>query len=114
MTSGSASPADPVIVAGGGIGGLATALTCHQIGVPVLVLESVDELRPLGVGINLQPNAVRELQALGLGDELASLGVATRGYRMYAKYGGLIWARLAGLTLGTAGRNTRCTAANCR
>ena len=62
------------MVAGGGIGGLSLALTCHAIGVPVIVLESVDEVRPLGVGINLQPNAVRELEALGLGDELASLG----------------------------------------
>jgi len=34
------------------------ALTCHEIGVPVLVLESVRELKPLSVGINLQLNAV--------------------------------------------------------
>jgi 2-polyprenyl-6-methoxyphenol hydroxylase-like FAD-dependent oxidoreductase len=61
-----------VIIAGGGIGGLALALTCHAIGLDAVVLEVVDELRPLGVGINLQPNAVRELQALGLGEELAS------------------------------------------
>lgn len=49
-----------VIIAGGGIGGLATALTLHQIGVPCIVFEAVREMRPLGVGINLQPNAVRE------------------------------------------------------
>ena len=61
---------DPlVIVAGGGIGGLATALTLHQIGVPCLVFESVREMRPLGVGINLQPNAVRELYDLGISEE---------------------------------------------
>jgi 2-polyprenyl-6-methoxyphenol hydroxylase-like FAD-dependent oxidoreductase len=52
-----------VIIAGGGIGGLATALTLHQIGVPCLVFESAREMKPLGVGINLQPNAVRELFA---------------------------------------------------
>ena len=50
-----------VIIAGGGICGLATALTLNQIGVPFRVFEAVPELRPLGVGINLQPNAVREL-----------------------------------------------------
>ena len=50
----------PVLVAGAGIGGLATALTLHQIGVPCQVVEAVQEMRPLGVGINLQPNAVRE------------------------------------------------------
>jgi 2-polyprenyl-6-methoxyphenol hydroxylase-like FAD-dependent oxidoreductase len=55
-----------VLVAGGGIGGLATALTLHQIGVPFLVYEAVREMRPLGVGVNLQPNAVRELYDLGI------------------------------------------------
>jgi 2-polyprenyl-6-methoxyphenol hydroxylase-like FAD-dependent oxidoreductase len=56
-----------VIIAGGGIGGLATALTLHQIGVPCIVFEAVREMRPIGVGINLQPNAVRELYDLGIG-----------------------------------------------
>ena len=51
----------PVLIAGGGIGGLSVALTLHQIGVPCLVLESVHHLKSLGVGINLQPNAVRRL-----------------------------------------------------
>lgn len=96
----SARNATPVIVAGGGIGGLAFALTCHQIGVPVIVLEAVAEVRPLGVGINLQPNAVRELQDLGLGEELAGLGVETRGYNMYSKLGGLIWAEPRGVEAG--------------
>lgn len=50
----------PVIVAGGGIGGLSVALTLQQLGVPCLALEAAPELLPLGVGINLQPNAVRE------------------------------------------------------
>ena len=58
-----------VLVAGGGIGGLSVALTLHQLGVPCLVLESVRHLQPLGVGINLQPNAVRELYELGIGPE---------------------------------------------
>ncbi|WP_422049388.1 flavin-dependent oxidoreductase [Shimia sp.] len=55
----------PIVIAGGGIGGLVTALTLHQIGQPVVVLEAVETIRPLGVGINLQPNAVRELLELG-------------------------------------------------
>src|SRR4030095_14269023 len=38
----------PVLVAGGGIGGLSVALTLQQIGVPCVVLESVAHLRPLG------------------------------------------------------------------
>ncbi len=91
---------DTIIVAGGGIGGLALALTCHQIGLPVVVLEAVSELRPLGVGINLQPNAVRELQALGLGDELSNIGVATRGWSLYSRHGGLIWNEPRGVDAG--------------
>ncbi len=59
-------PQTHVLIAGGGIGGLALALTLDQIGVPFTVLESVRALKPLGVGINLQPNAVRELYALGI------------------------------------------------
>jgi len=55
-----------VLIAGGGIGGLAAALTPHQIGVPCLVFEAVRDMRPLGVGANLQPNAVRELYDLGI------------------------------------------------
>ena len=55
-----------VIVAGGGIAGMTMALTCHELDIPVVVHESVDPLQPLGVGINLQPNAVRELFDLSL------------------------------------------------
>lgn len=55
-----------VLIAGGGIGGLSMALTLHQIGVPCRVYETVPDIRPLGVGINLQPNAVRELFDLGI------------------------------------------------
>lgn len=48
-----------VLIAGGGIGGLTLALSLHGIGVPVKVFESVAELKPLGVGINVLPHAVR-------------------------------------------------------
>ena len=55
-----------VLIAGGGIGGLTLALSLHQIGVPVRVFESVPELKPIGVGINVLPHACRELIELGL------------------------------------------------
>ena len=61
---------DRVIIGGGGIGGLVMALTLHQIGIPCIIYETVNQMRPLGVGINLQPNAVRELFDLGI-DEIA-------------------------------------------
>lgn len=67
-----------VVIAGAGIGGLTAALTLHAAGIEAAVVESARELRPLGVGINLQPLAVRELIELGLGDELAAIGVAVK------------------------------------
>ena len=72
-----------VIIAGGGIGGLATALTLHQIGVPCIVFEAIREMRPLGVGINLQPNAVRELYDLGVTEEdLDRVGLPAREWAL--------------------------------
>ena len=49
-----------VIIVGGGIAGLSQALSLHQIGVACRVYEAVPALAPLGYGINLQPNAIRE------------------------------------------------------
>ena len=92
----------PVLVAGGGIAGLALGLTLHQIGVDVRIHESVRELRPLGVGINLQPNAVRELIDLGLADELPTIGLATEEYGFYSKTGKEIWTEPRGLLAGYA------------
>src|SRR5262245_57615027 len=90
-----------VIVAGGGIGGLATALTLHQIGVPCLVLEAVREMRPLGVGINLQPNAVRELYELGLTRwELDRVGLPAKEWALVGLNGNDIYAEPRGLHAG--------------
>jgi 2-polyprenyl-6-methoxyphenol hydroxylase-like FAD-dependent oxidoreductase len=89
-----------VLIAGGGIAGLTLALTCHQIGVPCKILEAVKEPKPLGVGINLQPNAVRELMELDLGEHLDQIGVRTRQFAMYSKKGGLIWKEPRGLSAG--------------
>ncbi len=91
----------PVLIAGGGIGGLATALTLHQIGVPCRVLEAVPELQPLGVGINLQPNAVRELHDLGLGDTaLDTIGLQAREWALVGRNGNDVYAEPRGLLAG--------------
>jgi 5-methylphenazine-1-carboxylate 1-monooxygenase len=90
-----------VLIAGGGIGGLSVALTLHQIGVPCLVLESVQHLKPLGVGINLQPNAVRELSELGIGPEqLDTIGLQTREWVLVGLNGKEVYAEPRGLRAG--------------
>lgn len=89
-----------VLIAGGGISGLALALSCHQVGIPCKVFESSREMKPLGVGINLQPSAVRELYALGLEDKLPQIGVQTKDYGFYTKRGLHIWTEPRGMGLG--------------
>jgi 5-methylphenazine-1-carboxylate 1-monooxygenase len=66
-----------VMVIGAGIGGLTTALSLHAAGIEAQVYESAADIKALGVGINLQPNAVRELIELGLGDVLAATAIET-------------------------------------
>ncbi|MDF8331675.1 flavin-dependent oxidoreductase [Novosphingobium cyanobacteriorum] len=92
---------DEVLIAGGGIGGLVLALTLHQIGVRCTVFESVRELRPLGVGINLQPNAVRELEDLGIGEAaLDAVGVPAREWALVGLNGKEIYAEPRGRFAG--------------
>jgi 2-polyprenyl-6-methoxyphenol hydroxylase-like FAD-dependent oxidoreductase len=89
-----------VMVIGGGISGLTMALSLHQAGIPVRVYEASRNVRPLGVGINLQPNAVRELHELGLGAWLAAVGNSTHALCFFNKLGQLIWREPRGLAAG--------------
>jgi 2-polyprenyl-6-methoxyphenol hydroxylase-like FAD-dependent oxidoreductase len=91
----------PIVIAGGGIGGLSVALTLHQIGVPCVVFESVPEIKPLGVGINLQPNAVRELYELGFAsDSLDAIGIQTREFVLVGLNGNEVYSEWRGLRAG--------------
>lgn len=91
----------PVIIAGGGIGGLAMALTLHQIGVPCLVIESARTMRALGVGINIQPNAIRELLDLGVTlDELDAVGIRAKEWALVGLNGKEVYAEPRGLDAG--------------
>ncbi len=93
--------APPVLIAGGGIGGLSLALTLHQIGVPCRVFEAVPALQPLGVGINLQPNAVRELHELGIGNDLLDrIGIQAREWALVGRNGNEVYAEPRGLRAG--------------
>ncbi|PUE43913.1 3-hydroxybenzoate 6-monooxygenase [Limnohabitans sp. Hippo3] len=69
----------PVIVAGGGIGGLAAALALVRQGFQVTVLEQAPEIGEIGAGIQLGPNAFHAFDALGIGDK-------ARGRAVYTDY----------------------------
>ncbi|MFH8288577.1 flavin-dependent oxidoreductase [Streptomyces sp. NPDC018059] len=89
-----------VLVAGAGIGGLTAALSLHAAGIDVRVVEAGDEPRPIGVGINLLPHAVRELTELGLGGELAATAVAPDAMVHFDRHGNRIWGEPRGLAAG--------------
>jgi len=96
---------EQVVIAGGGIGGLAAAVACAQRGVQVKLLERAPQLSEVGAGIQIGPNVTRILQAWGLGAALSQvaafpealqardaqtgqvLGTLTLGARAQARYG---------------------------
>jgi 5-methylphenazine-1-carboxylate 1-monooxygenase len=90
-----------IAVVGAGVGGLTTALSLHAAGFRhITVLDAVDVLQPLGVGLNVLPNAVRELDAVGLLEPLVADAVATDELVFYNRHGNLIWAEPRGLAAG--------------
>lgn len=89
-----------VLIIGAGIGGLTLALSLHQVGVSCRIYEAVPELRPLGVGINLMPHAVRELDELGLIPALDAVGVRTGESVFYTQHGQLVFQEPAGTAAG--------------
>lgn len=89
-----------VTIAGGGIGGLALALMLKQRGIDAEVYESVAEIRPLGVGINLLPHAMRELTELGLQSAIAEIAIETASLSYYNKFGQNIWSEPRGRAAG--------------
>ena len=89
-----------VLIAGGGVGGLALALMLHQRGIGCTVLEAAAEVKPLGVGINTLPHAIRELAALDLLPALDSVGIRTRELRYLNRFGQEIWQEPRGIWAG--------------
>jgi len=94
------APPAPILIVGGGVGGLALALSLHERGIPCLVLEAAKDVQPNGAGINILPDATRELAALGLLPGLDVLAIRTRELRCLNRFGSHIWTEARGLHAG--------------
>jgi salicylate hydroxylase len=90
--------AGPVLIAGGGIGGLALALALAKAGRDVLVLEQQAAFATAGAGIQLGPNGVKVLERLGVASALAPLAGVPEAIRVRD---GRTGAELASLPLGS-------------
>jgi len=90
------------LIAGGGIGGLVSALCLHEVGIEVRAFESVETIRPLGVGINLLPHAVRVLANLRLFSRLEAAAIPTAELIYFNKFGQQIWREPRGVAAGYA------------
>ncbi len=77
------------------------ALSLHAAGIDeVDVYESASGIRELGVGINVMPHAVRELEEIDLLDELSNVSVATADFAYFTRLGQLIWEEPLGVAAG--------------
>lgn len=72
----------PIIIAGGGIGGLATAIGLAQKGIRSIVLEKAANLGEIGAGIQLGPNAFHAFDYLGVGDAARNMAVYIDNLRL--------------------------------
>lgn len=89
-----------VTIIGAGIGGLTAALSLHAAGIRCRVYEATSQIRPLGVGINVLPHAVKELEDLGLLPALEAAGVLTREVIYATRRGDVIWTEPRGRFAG--------------
>jgi 2-polyprenyl-6-methoxyphenol hydroxylase-like FAD-dependent oxidoreductase len=89
-----------IVVAGGGIAGLAFALALHERGMKCRVFESARQVKELGVGITLLPHAMRELRALGLEERLRPLAIENEESLFFNRHGQLIYKEARGRSAG--------------
>jgi 2-polyprenyl-6-methoxyphenol hydroxylase-like FAD-dependent oxidoreductase len=89
-----------IVIVGGGIGGLTTALCLHHTGMEVEVFEQSREIRELGVGMNVLPHAIAVLAELGLLPELDRAGIRTRELIYCNRFGQTVWRELRGTDAG--------------
>ena len=91
---------EPVLIIGGGIGGLTLALSLHQAGIACRVFEAAPGIKALGVGVNLLPHGMRELTELGVQEKLARVAVETQELCFYNRFGQFIFKEPRGRSAG--------------
>lgn len=69
-----------LLIAGGGIGGLAAAIACRQVGLDVTVFEQASEMKEIGAGVQIASNASVVLRKLGLEEAVRAAGVMPLSY----------------------------------
>src|SRR5947207_2473209 len=89
-----------VIIVGGGVGGLTTALMLHARGIHCELYEQGETIRELGVGINTLPHAIKELAELGLLARLDAIGVRTYELIYTNRFGQEVWREPRGTDAG--------------
>lgn len=89
-----------ILIIGGGIGGLTMALSLHSDGIPCRVFEAASAFRPLGVGINMMPHAIRVLWSLGLEENLKRFGVEAKEFAYFNRHGQKIFTEPCGRFAG--------------
>jgi 2-polyprenyl-6-methoxyphenol hydroxylase-like FAD-dependent oxidoreductase len=87
------TPHAPILIAGGGIGGLTAAVALRRAGFAVEVFERAPEIREVGAGIAIQPNAVLALRRIGLDQAVAEVSCVEESLCLWTSAGALL-ARL--------------------
>ena len=96
------SRTDDILIVGAGIGGLTLALSLHAAGLGkrVRLFEAVQDLKPVGGGINLGPHAIRVLSGLGLEPALLAVSKQPHDYAFFTSHGQFVyrepWGKAAG------------------
>lgn len=89
-----------IAIIGAGPAGLLTALRLHQAGYRPVIYETVKELKPLGVGVDIKVYGTKEIEEIGLLDEFRAISVDAEDSIFYNAFGQEIYAEKCGVHMG--------------